>query len=52
LDFYSIQGVFYEESTAQSKLDSGEEVLVHLGSGIVSVDCNLKIDGKLIHKSI
>ena len=52
-----INGQLHDKKTAalssqmslQSKLDSGEEVLVHLGSGMVSVDCNVKVNGKLIY---
>jgi len=43
-------GADFKEMTLQSKLDSGEEVIVHLGVGLFSVDCNVKIDGKLIQR--
>jgi len=39
---------FSSQMNLQSKLDSGEEVSVHIGGGWFSVDCNLKIDGKFI----
>ena len=36
------------EMTLSGKLDSGEDVSVHLGSGMFNVDCNLRVDNKLI----
>jgi len=36
------------QGTLQGKLESGEEVMVHLGSGLFGVDCNLRINNKII----
>jgi len=36
------------QMTLQSKLDSGEIVEAHLGGGFFTVDCNVKVDGKLL----
>jgi len=41
-------GVFFKEVNLQGKLESGEEILVQIGGGLVSVECNVKIDGKFV----
>ncbi|MCL2237059.1 MAG: hypothetical protein FWC05_02250 [Treponema sp.] len=36
------------QMTLQSKLESGEEVSVHVGGGWFGIDCNMRIGGKII----